>query len=248
MASCPVTYRKYADMRLNDQRGRVYCRIPHGVSTPDFDMFKILRGYIISRLKDPVSWVTIPLIAIFALWAFFKIPPFVMLNVVFTMVSVTEWCALAVWWRREQRVKQEAIEVLQPAQDRWKLILLLVLALVAIAINLWINEYTQSLIGFGITLFGVSTLITIWYAWSRPVIVLPTGLVVGTEVMPWDHIAGIFRQERDDMEAVRIDFAPPRYQWAYGAKLWVTITAAQAATLAELFPGSVVSEDTDRVG
>lgn len=204
------------------------------------NMYKILRAYITSRLKDPVTWLSIPFIAIFALWAFFQVPPFLMLTVLCTAASVAEWYALAVWWRREQLVKQEAIEVLQPAQDRWKMILVFVLALVAFTINLWIDEHTQSFIGFGTTVFGVSTLIMMWYAWSRPIIVLPTGLVVGVEVMPWDQIGGMFRHERGDMEAVRIDFAPPRYQWFYGAKLWVTTTATQAAILAEIFPGNMV--------
>lgn len=209
------------------------------------NLYQILRDYITSRLKDPITWFTIPIIAIFVLWAFFQVPPFLMLTVLFTAASVAEWYALVVWWRRGQLLKQEAIEVLQPAQNSWMILFGFVLALAGFTINLWIDEHTQSLSGFCFTVFGVSSLITIWYYWSRPIIVLPTGLVVGIEVMPWDQIGGMFRHERGDMEAVRIDFAPPRYQWFYGAKLWVTITAAQAVTLAELFPGSMVAEDTD---
>lgn len=205
---------------------------------PSTSMFAKTQHYLESRLRDPVTWLAISFIGAWAVSARYGLPPFQTLSLICLAFSAAEWWLLVSWWRKRSRFEEE-FETLAPAADRWKALIILMIGAATLAIDLWLVSSDASILGVAFTVLSISSLITLGYAWSRPITATPAGLLIGTGVVRWSDVRRITWNDRG---STRIDFENPNY--FYGTKLRVMITPEQALRLDGLLPVAVERSGT----
>lgn len=84
-------------------------------------------------------------------------------------------------------------------------------------------------------MLGITTMVSLWYAWSRPVRVTPRGIVVGMELLPWSRITNVTWDGAQEEAVLRFDFSGAGHFW-YGSKLRAMATADQLERLGDIFP------------
>ena len=193
-----------------------------------------LREYLRSRLGDPVVWFALAVIGAWGISAGFGLPPFQMLNVLFLVFSAVEWWSLFSWWRTRRRMAPDVVEELTPAVDRWKVGVLILIGSITLVLELWVGSSTLSPVGWGLSVLGISSLVTLWHAWSRPIVVTGEGLLVGVQTVRW---SGVRRIVLDEPRLARIEFMHSNY--FYGARVRVALDPAQAASLSRILPESL---------
>ena len=193
-----------------------------------------LREYLHSRLVDPVGWFALAVIGMWGISAGFGVPPFQMLNVICVVFSAAEWWSLFSWWRTRSRMSSDVVEELTPAVDRWKVGVLILIGSTTMVLELWVSSSSLSPAGWGLSVLGISSLITLWHAWSRPIVVTGGGLLVGIQMVRWSAIRRIVL---DQSRLARIEFAHSNY--FYGNKLRVALNPAQIASLNRIVPDSL---------
>ena len=201
-------------------------------------MFAKTRHYLESRVRDPVTWLAVSFIGTWAVSARFGLAPFQALSLICFAFSAAEWWLLVSWWKKQSHFK-EGFETLAPAADRWKIVILLVIGAATFALDLWLASSAVSLLGVALTVLGVSSLVTLGYAWSRPITATPAGLFIGAEAVKWNDVRRITWNDRG---STRIDFVDPNY--FYGARLRVMISPEQASRLDDLLPVAVERSGT----
>lgn len=200
-----------------------------------------LREYLHSRLEDPVGWLALAIIGVWVIAAGFGLPPFQMLNVICVVFSAAEWWSLFSWWRTRRRMFSDVVEELTPAVDRWKLAVLILIGSITLVLELWVNSSTLTPAGWGLSILGISSLVTLWHAWSRPIVVTREGLLVGVQTVRWSEVRRIVL---DQPHPARIEFA--RSNYFYGTKLRVALDPAQVASLNLILPDSLKPTIHDR--
>jgi hypothetical protein len=196
-------------------------------------MFSKTRHYLESRLRDPVTWLAVSFIATWAVSARYGFSPFQMLSFICFAFSAVEWWVLLSWWKTRAPF-EEGFERLAPATDRWKVLVLFMIGAATLAFDVWLASSAGSVLGVALTVLGISSLITLGYAWSRPITATPEGLLVGAAAVRWSDV---HRITWNDGGSTRIDFLNPNY--FYGAKLHVTMSPEQASRLEGLLPNAV---------
>jgi hypothetical protein len=191
-----------------------------------------VRNYLQSRLRDPVTWIALSFMAAWAISALLSVEPWRMLSVICFAFSAAEWWSLFSWRRKRRRA--DAVEVLSRAMDRWKVAVLLGIGITTFVLDLWVGSSKFTVLGLGMTVLGISSLVTLWYAWSRPIIVTHQGLLIGADTVKWKDVRRIVWSETG---STTIDFAVPNY--FYGAKVRVLVPPAQAAKLESIIPEEV---------
>jgi len=204
-------------------------------------MVEKIRGYVRARLRDPSAWLSVAVLSVFALWAAWGFSPVAMWNAIQSIslvMAVLEWLQLIVSWVRERAVKDGVLEELQPPSDRWKAAWMVPMTAVVFAAELWVDRgllHQTSVVGFGLTTLGLSTMVSLWYAWSRPVRLTSAGVLVGVELVPWGHITRVTWGGEGHEATLRIDFGGAGH-FSYGSKLRVMVTAQQRERLSRLLP------------
>ena len=196
-------------------------------------MLEKITQYLRSRLRDPVSWLAISMVGVWGISAFSGLAPFKMLNLICFAFAAGEWWLLASWWRTNRRPPADVVQ-LTPALDRWKVAVILLIAATTLVLDLWVGSLTSGGLGLGLSVLGVSSLITLWYAWSRPILLTSRGVLVGIGSVEWSQIR---RVNWLDTDRVRIDFVKPNY--FYGTKIIVTVPSAQIAAVHAMLPVTV---------
>jgi adenylate kinase family enzyme len=200
-------------------------------------MMNKVRQYIRSRVRNPVTWFAVPVIGAWTVSAATGLAPYQMLSLLGFVFAGMEWWALALWWRANRRNRAHAVQ-LTPALDRWKIVVLVLIAATTLVLDLWVGSPTMTLLRLGLGVFGISSIITLWYAWSRPIVIADSGILVGIETVPWTDVRRIVWA---DAGRVRIDLAAPSY--FYGAKITVAVSLIDTAAINALLPDSI-----ERVG
>ena len=167
--------------------------------------------------------------------------PFLILNAVFVGFALVEWGILLRWKRLEKRIRGEILETLPPASDRWKPASLAGVTLVTIAGEIWLDVLTESGLGIGVTILGVSSMATLWYAWSRPLLILNNGLMVGAGLVPWNDVKRVLWQEGGKEGTARLELTQPHF--FYGTKLRFKATPEQFQRIASLLHDSLAPEE-----
>jgi hypothetical protein len=191
-----------------------------------------VRNYLQSRRRDPVTWIALSFIGAWAVSALFSVAPWRMLSLICFALSAVEWWSIFSWRRKRRRA--DAVEVLGRAMDRWKIGLLLVVGIVTFVLELWVGSSTFAVLGLGLTVLGISSLVTLWYAWSRPIVVTREGLLIGADNVKWNDVRGVSWSQAG---FATIDFAVPNY--FYGTNVRVSMAPAQAANLDRIIPKAV---------
>ena len=192
------------------------------------------REYLHSRLGDPVGWFALAVIGTWGVSAGFGVPPFQVLNAICVLFSAAEWWSLFSWWRTRRRVSSDVVEELTPALDRWKVGVLIFIGSMTLILELWVGSSSPTPAGWGLSVLGISSLITLWHAWSRPIVVTGEGLLVGIQTVRWSEIR---RMVLDQSRFARIEFSHSNY--FYGNKLRVALNPAQVTSLNRIVPDSV---------
>lgn len=193
-----------------------------------------LREYLHSRLADPVGWFALAVIGAWGISVGFGLPPFQMLNAICVVFSAAEWWGLFWWWRSKHDMSSNIVEELKPALDRWKIAILILIGSITLGLDLWISSTTLSAVGWGLTLLGISSLITLYHAWSRPIVVTTTGLLVGVQTVKWNEVRAV---RLEQTRLARIEFTNSNY--FYGTKLRVAVDPEQAERLSRILPDSI---------
>ncbi len=188
-------------------------------------MLRRIGAYVSSRARDPVAWISIPFLLPWIAAIVFGISPFMVLNGVLFAAAAGEWAWIWLWRKREKRLRREVVDELAHALDRWKPAALGIVGLLTIAGELWIDSIAPSFLGYGVTALGISSFVTLWYAWSRPLLVTENGLVVGASVIPWSGVERVVVEGQEAGGTVRVDFVQPHF--IYGTKLRAVATNAQ---------------------
>lgn len=196
-------------------------------------MLETVRQYLRSRLRDPVSWLAISMVGVWGISAFSGLAPFQMLNLICFAFAAIEWWSVASWWRTNRRTPADVVQ-LTPALDRWKVAVILLIAVTTLVLDLWVGSLTSGSLGLGLSVLGMSSLIALWYAWSRPILLTPRGILVGIDSIEWNQVRRVIWS---DAGRVRIDFVEPNY--FYGTKVTVTVPAAQTAAVNAILPETV---------
>lgn len=191
------------------------------------------RQYLRRRLRDPVSWLAISMIGVWSVSAFAGLAPFAMLNVICVAFAAVEWWSLASWWRARRRTPAGAVQLI-PALDRWKVAVILLIALTTLVLDLWLSSVTSGNLGLGLSILGISSVVTLWYAWSRPIVVTSRGIHVGIDAVEWNQVRHVIWSEAGQ---VRIHFVEPNY--FYGTKITLAVPPAQIAAIDALIPGTL---------
>ena len=182
-----------------------------------------------SRLADPVTWLALSFIAAWSVSAVWGLTPFNMLSAICFVFSAAEWWSLFAWWRSKRRSSSRVVQEFSPAIDRWKIAVLITIGAVTLVLDLWLGSSVLTPLGLGLSVLGLSSLITLWHAWSRPIIATEEGLLIGVNTVKWSEIRRVIRNENG---YTRIDFAYPNY--FFGASLRVEATPTQTAELEAL--------------
>jgi hypothetical protein len=196
-------------------------------------VLKRVSQYVRSRVRDPVTWFAVPVIGAWAVSAATGLAPYQMLSLLGFVFAGMEWWALALWWRVHRRDRADAVR-LTPTLDRWKILVIVFTAAFTLVLDLWVGSSTATLLGLGLSVFGISTIITLWYAWSRPIVIADSGILVGIETVPWTDVRRVVWADAGRM---RIDLAAPSY--FYGAKITVPVSLTDSAAINALLPDSV---------
>jgi hypothetical protein len=191
------------------------------------------KKYLRTRFRDPVSWFAISIIGAWVVSAIFGLPPYQILNMICFAFAAGEWWSLVSWWKKRHG-GQDHIETLAQASERWKIATVILIATATFMADLWLASSTVSALAFGLSILGVSSVITLWYAWSKPIVVTNAGLVIGPEIVEWSDVRRI---TWNDSKFTRIDFVYPNY--FYGAKIRLIIPPEQALRLDSIVPASV---------
>src|SRR5438046_882199 len=107
-------------------------------------MIQKLRSYLKDRLADPVSWLAISCVGAWAVSALLAVPPFRMLDAIGFVFSIAEWAAVFSWHRKQQLVSRMAVAALPPVADRWKVAVLVLVAMVTIGLDVWTGSSSPS--------------------------------------------------------------------------------------------------------
>jgi hypothetical protein len=193
-------------------------------------MLKRVAEYLRKRARDPVAWMAAFFIGPWGLAAIFGWSPILVVNATFFAAALAEWGAVAAWVWRERSLSSEVLAELRPPSDRWKLGWLMAVGAVTLLIELWLDSVAPGFGGVAVTLFGISSFITGWYAWSRSILIARSGLIIGASLVPWHEVQRVSR----DGDLVRIDFGRPHH--FYGVKLRVAATEEEERTLLSLVP------------
>ncbi|HEX9770066.1 MAG TPA: hypothetical protein VGA50_12915 [Kiloniellales bacterium] len=199
-----------------------------------------LRAYIRHRLRDSNAWLAVAFIVPWAVGAIWGLSPAGVWNIIQLIafaLALFEWLQIVVWKRREAVLERQLLEVLRPPSDRWKAAWMIPLTALLFVAELWVERGLQqtSLVNFGLTAFGISTMFSLWYAWSRPVRVTALGIVVGVELLPWSRIAAVTWDRVGEETTVRFDFGGAGHYW-YGTKLRAVATRHQVDFLSGIVP------------
>ncbi|HEX6589553.1 MAG TPA: hypothetical protein VF039_11055 [Longimicrobiales bacterium] len=197
-------------------------------------MSERLRAALNDRLTDPVAWFAATMISLWAVAAVWGISPIPLLGALGFVGALGEWITLARWYRTRRGQPAGTWLPLRQAADRWKVLVLIVISLLTLAVELWIDSKQEP--GFwnvGLTLFGVSTLLFLWYAWSRPVAVDADGLILGASRVPWADVAGV---DLDVGERNHLAFRLSRAHHLFGTRVSGSLEGSDLAELARLVP------------
>jgi hypothetical protein len=212
-----------------------------------YGIVRKVREYVRSRARDPVTWLAASVIVGLGVSAATGLSPYQVLNLVCFVFAGMEWWALASWRRMNRRNRADVVS-LRPALDRWKIALLILIAAVTFVLDLWVVTFVLdlwvgssafSLIGLGLSVFGISSIITLGYAWSRPIMIAPSGIHVGIETVSWTDVRQV---TWTDAGEARIDFVVPSY--FYGSKITVPVSFSDAAAISAMLPESVERRGT----
>jgi hypothetical protein len=203
-----------------------------------YSIVKKVREYVRSRARDPVTWLAGSVIVGLGVSAATGLSPYQVLNLVCFVFAGMEWWAFATWRRMNRRNRADVVS-LRPALDRWKIALLILIAAVTFVLDLWVGSSVFSLIGLGLSVFGISSIITLGYAWSRPIMIAPSGIHVGIETVSWTDVR---RVTWTDAGEATIDFVVPSY--FYGSKITVPVSFSDAAAISAMLPESVERRGT----
>lgn len=195
--------------------------------------------YLQRRLSDPVTWLALLVIGAWAVSAVWGFAPFQMLAAICFVFAAGEWWSLFSWWNSKRRSSARIVQQFTPAIGRWKVAVLVLIGAVTFLLDLWVWSSLLTPLGVGLSVFGLSSLITLWHTWSRPIIAVDDGLLVGVNIVKWGEIRRI---TWSDTGHVRIDFVSPNY--FFGASLRVEATPAQRAELQALVPAAVKRAST----
>jgi hypothetical protein len=152
--------------------------------------------------------------------------------------AVCEWVAILRWRRR--RGLANSLRVKQ-AQDKWKPLLIAVVAAVTLSLELWIDHALgAALWNYAVTVFGISTLITLGYAWFRPIELNPMGLILGASQVGWHEVREVSTSDDGQQWTVQLTFRHAHH--LYGSQLQLRVPANQVQELLHLVPPGVKRE------
>lgn len=202
-------------------------------------MTERLRAVLHDRITDPVAWFAIGMMGIWAAAAVWGVSPLPLLSGVAIAGSLSEWITLARWHHQRRRAPSGASLPLKQATDRWKVLVVILVSLLTLGLELWIDSTQGG--GFwnvGLTFFGVSTLLFLWYAWSRPVEVDAHGLMLGANRVAWSDVTDLVVTPG---ERSHLEFELSRAHYLFGTRLSVWLTDSQLEELSRLLPAGRLS-------
>ena len=204
-----------------------------------------IRRYLSSRSKDPTVWGVLAMMAVWPAAMVTGISPFIMIGVLGFGGAVAEWWTLMVWHRRRSALDESALLALAPPTDRWKAAVLILLAALVVVVELRLElVFDSPLWQWGLAALGISTVILSWYAWSRPVLVLEDGVVVGTGLVRWDAIESMEIERTAEAGALTFHFVTPHH--VYATRLRVSASGEDLERIARL--ASVPARTADVLG
>ncbi len=196
---------------------------------------RTLRAAVLRRVEQPTFWLAAALIGAFAASAFWGISPVPALGAIGFAGAAAEWMLLLRWWRRKQRAAAEFPVSLGRSFDRGHLAFLVSLIAFTLAMELWLDSLTGgSVWGKGLFAFGFSTLIVVWFAWSRPVLMGSPGLMLGVTYLGWEDVGRVTVSRSSEGASVTIELR--KDQPVYRRTVSGAITGDGATRLREWVP------------
>ena len=108
------------------------------------------------------------------------------------MAAGGEWMLLIRLRLRRRRIATEFPVSCGRALDRRHFAILVAISAFNLAMELWFGSRTGgSIWDRGLSAFGLSTLIVVWHAWSRPVLAGRRGLMLGVTYVGWNGVEGV---------------------------------------------------------
>jgi hypothetical protein len=190
------------------------------------------RAYFLRRLNDPTYWLVAILVSIFAVTAIWGVSPLPALSAVGFAGATVEWALLVRWRLLRVRIAKKFTISCGRALDHRQFAILLVVAVVTLAMDLWVSARTGGgTWDRGLSLFGISTLLAIWHAWSTPILAGESGLILGLDHVAWNEVEGVTFTQLE--RGIRVNVELRRDHAHYGRTIVGTTSIERAAMIAD---------------
>ena len=157
-----------------------------------------VRAYVQRSVKDPIYGLAAIIIGTFTASAIWGVSPFPALGAMGFIAASVEWALLARWWLRQGRTANQFEVSCGRVLDLRQFATLTVILIVTLAIEVWLQAQTGGgILERGLSVFGLSTLLVVWHAWSKPMLIGQEGLMIGVDHIAWSEVEAVTFTDED---------------------------------------------------